>query len=168
MANCSLTHDSPGVLAAGLRLTRQPILVEVRATGSARFVVLVPARAEVGFAVTIGNTMERDKFQALVEQALDGLPEPFRERLTNVAIIVEDLPPAGIENQGILLGLFHGIPRTEKSVFYSSPPDHIFLYQKNIEAISRSEADVRREIRETLLHEVGHYFGLSEEELRGF
>jgi len=112
--------------------------------------------------------MERDKFEALVAQALDDLPEAFRERLTNVAIIVEDLPPARFENQGLLLGLFHGIPRTEKSVFYSSPPDHIFLYQKNIEAISRSEADVRREIRETLLHEVGHYFGLSEDELRGF
>jgi predicted Zn-dependent protease with MMP-like domain len=112
--------------------------------------------------------MERDKFETLVAQALDGLPAPFRERLTNVAIIVEDLPPAGIENQALLLGLFHGIPRTEKSVFYSSPPDHIFLYQRNIEAISRSEADVRRQIRATLLHEVGHYFGLTEEELRGF
>jgi predicted Zn-dependent protease with MMP-like domain len=111
--------------------------------------------------------MEREKFEALVAQALDDLPPRFRERLTNVAIIVEDLPPTGVSNQGLLLGLFHGIPRTEKSVFYASPPDHIFLYQKNIEAISRSEADVRRQIRETLLHEVGHYFGLSEEELRG-
>jgi predicted Zn-dependent protease with MMP-like domain len=111
--------------------------------------------------------MERDKFEALVEQALAELPEPFRERLTNVAIIVEDLPPAGIQTRGLLLGLFHGIPRTEKSVFYAAPPDHIFLYQKNIEAISRTEADVRREIRDTLLHEVGHYFGLDEEELRG-
>ena len=111
--------------------------------------------------------MDRDKFEALVAQALDDLPAQFRERLTNVAIIVEDLPPAGIENQGILLGLFHGIPRTGKSVFYSTPPDHIFLYQKNLEAISRSEADVRRNIRATLLHEVGHYFGLGEEELRG-
>jgi predicted Zn-dependent protease with MMP-like domain len=112
--------------------------------------------------------MEREKFEALVEQALDGLPALFRERLTNVAIIVEDLPPAGVKTQGLLLGLFHGIPRTEKSVFYSGLPDHIFLYQRNIEAISRSEADVRRQIRATLLHEVGHYFGLSEEELRGF
>ena len=111
--------------------------------------------------------MERDKFQALVGQTLDDLPAPFRERLTRMAIIVEDLPPRN-ENQGILLGLFHGIPRTEKSVFYSSPPDHIFLYQRNIEAISRSEAEVRRQIRATLLHEVGHYFGLSEKELRGF
>jgi predicted Zn-dependent protease with MMP-like domain len=98
--------------------------------------------------------MERDEFQALVEQALDDLPGPFRERLTNVAIIVEDLPLAGIEKQGLLLGPFHGIPRTEKSVFYSSPPDRIFLYQRNIEAISKSEADVRRQIRATLLHEV--------------
>ena len=112
--------------------------------------------------------MERDKFQNLVAQTLDNLPAAFRERLTNVAIIVEDLPPKGIEKDGLLLGLFHGIPRTEKSVFYSSPPDHIYLYQKNIEAIARSEAEVRRQIRDTLLHEVGHYFGLSEEELHGF
>ncbi len=111
--------------------------------------------------------MERDKFEALVEQALADLPEPFRQRLTNVAIIVEDSPPPGIEKQGLLLGLFHGIPRTEKSVFYSSPPDHIFLYQRNIEAISKNDWEVRRQIRNTLLHEVGHYFGLSEDELRG-
>ena len=112
--------------------------------------------------------MDRSRFEEIVAQALDDLPARFRERLTNVAIIVEDLPPAGVENKGLLLGLFHGIPRTEKSVFYASPPDHIFLYQRNIEAISRGEADVRWQIRATLLHEVGHYFGLSEEELRGF
>jgi len=111
--------------------------------------------------------MDRDKFEEIVAEVLDDLPEKFRERLTNVAIIVEDLPPPGVANQGILLGLFHGIPRTEKSVFYSAPPDHIFLYQRNIEAVSRSQADLRRQIRATLLHEVGHYFGLSEEELRG-
>ena len=68
---------------------------------------------------------------------------------------------------GLLLGLFYGIPRTEKSVFSSSPPDRIFLYQRNIEAVCRNEAEVRRQIRATLLHEVGHYFGLSEDELRG-
>jgi predicted Zn-dependent protease with MMP-like domain len=110
--------------------------------------------------------MRRDRFEALVAQALDDLPASFRERLTNVAVIVEDLPPPGVQNQGLLLGLFHGIPRTEKSVFYSSPPDCIYLYQRNIEAISRSEEDVRRQIHSTLLHEVGHYFGLSEEDLR--
>jgi len=110
--------------------------------------------------------MDRERFERLVEQALDDLPAAFRERLTNIAIIVEDLPPEGVTTRGLLLGLFHGIPRTEKSVFYAGLPDHIFLYQKNIEAICRSEADVRRQIRATLLHEVGHYFGLSEDELR--
>jgi len=110
--------------------------------------------------------MERTKFEALVAQALSGLPKTFRERLTNVAIIVEDLPPEEAESGGLLLGLFHGIPRTEKSVFFTSPPDRIFLYQRNIEAICASEAEVRRQIRATLLHELGHYFGLSEAELR--
>jgi predicted Zn-dependent protease with MMP-like domain len=110
--------------------------------------------------------MERSRFEALVAQALDGLPRPFREKLTNVAIIVEDSPPKETEREGLLLGLFHGVPRTEKSVFFSSPPDRIFLYQRNIEAVCGSEAEVRRQIRATLLHEVGHYFGLSEDELR--
>ena len=112
------------------------------------------------------NEMERSKFEALVAQALDGLPKTFREKLTNVAIIVEDRPPQEPDG-GLLLGLFHGIPRTEKSVFFSSPPDRIFLYQRNIEAVCASDAEVRRQIRETLSHEVGHYFGLREDELRG-
>jgi len=110
--------------------------------------------------------MEQTRFEELVAQAVDDLPETFREKLENVAIIVEDLPPEESLRGGLLLGLFHGVPRTEKSVFYSSPPDRIFLYQRNIEAVCRSEAEVRRQIRATLLHEVGHYFGLSEDELR--
>jgi predicted Zn-dependent protease with MMP-like domain len=110
--------------------------------------------------------MEQNRFEELVALALDDLPEAFREKLTNVAIIIEDLPPPGAETKGLLLGLFHGVPRTEKSVFASSPPDRIFLYQRNIESICRTEADVRRQVRATLLHEVGHYFGLSESELR--
>ena len=110
--------------------------------------------------------MDQSQFEELVAQALDDLPEAFREKLTNVAIIVEDLPPEGAKRGGLLLGLFHGIPRTEKSVFSSSPPDRIFLYQRNIEAVCRNEAEVRHQIRVTLLHEVGHYFGLSENELR--
>jgi len=109
--------------------------------------------------------MDREKFEALVEQALDSLPRTFRGKLTNVAIIVEDRPPEE-PAKGLLLGLFHGIPRTEKSTFLSSPPDRIVLYQRNIEAICASDAEMRRQVRATLLHEVGHYFGLSEDELR--
>jgi predicted Zn-dependent protease with MMP-like domain len=107
-----------------------------------------------------------NKFEALVKEALDDLPRTFREKLANVAIIVEDSPPQEPQG-GLLLGLFHGIPRTEKSVFFASPPDRIFLYQRDIEAVCSSEAEARRQVRATLLHEVGHYFGLREDELRG-
>jgi predicted Zn-dependent protease with MMP-like domain len=110
--------------------------------------------------------MDRARFEKLVEQELERLPSVFRERLTNVAIIIEDAPPRDPERNGLLLGLFHGIPRTEKSVFFSTPPDHIFLYQKNIEAVCSTEQEVRRQVRATLQHEIGHYFGLNEQELR--
>ena len=110
--------------------------------------------------------MDRKRFEKLVEQAFRQLPEVFRKKLTNVAILVEDLPPKAGTEEGLLLGLFHGIPRTEKSVFLSTPPDRIYLYQKNIESVCSTEDEVRQQVRDTLLHEVGHYFGLSEDELR--
>jgi len=111
--------------------------------------------------------MERPRFEELVEEALAALPEVFRQKLTNVAVIVEDYPPREADDNALLLGLFHGVPRTEKSVFFATPPDQIFLYQKNIEAVCSTDEQVRREIRRTLLHELGHYFGLNENELRG-
>lgn len=112
------------------------------------------------------DSVERERFEQLVGEVLDNLPEPFRSRLANLAIIVEDSPPREPDRGGILLGLFSGVPRTLKSVFSADPPDHIFLYQKNIEAICSNEKQVEQQIRDTLLHEIGHYFGLNEEELR--
>jgi predicted Zn-dependent protease with MMP-like domain len=111
--------------------------------------------------------MDRKRFDRLVEQALERLPEVFRQKLANVAIIVEDLPPRGVGRDGLLLGLFHGVPLTEKSTFYATPPDRVYLYQKNIEAVCSDDEEIRREIRDTLLHELGHYFGLNEDELKG-
>ena len=110
--------------------------------------------------------MDRQRFEELVEQALARLPKIFRRKLTNVAIIVEDSPPREPERRGLLLGLFHGLPLTEKSVFQTAPPDRIFLYQRNIEAVCSTDEEIRRQIRKTLLHELGHYFGLGEDELR--
>ncbi|MBI1940668.1 MAG: metallopeptidase family protein [Acidobacteria bacterium] len=111
--------------------------------------------------------MDRKRFDRLVEQALGRLPEAFRKKLTNVAIIVEDRPPRELGRDDLLMGLFHGVPLTEKSAFYATPPDRVYLYQKNIEAVCSSDEEIRREIRDTLLHELGHYFGLSEDELQG-
>ena len=115
---------------------------------------------------TILDAVDRKQFEKLVEQALERLPERFRRKLTNVAIIVEDSPPREAERDDVLLGLFHGVPLTEKSAFSATPPDRIILYQKNIEAVCSSDEQVCRQIRATLLHEVGHYFGLSEDELQ--
>ncbi len=110
--------------------------------------------------------VERERFERLVGEVLDSLPEPFRSRLSNLAIIVEDSPPREPDRGGLLLGLFSGVPRTLKSVFSADPPDHIFLYQKNIEAICSNDTQIEQQIRDTLLHEIGHYFGMSEDELR--
>src|SRR6516162_6352322 len=114
--------------------------------------------------------MKRDEFVKVAEEVLDSLPEEFRSRIENVAILVEGFPPNQSPRRGqrqLLLGIFHGVPTTKKSVFdLSVGPAHIVLYQKNIEAVCLSEAEVRQQIRQTLIHELGHYFGMTEEQLR--
>ena len=117
--------------------------------------------------------MKREDFVKVAEQTLDSLPEEFRSRIQNVAILVEDFPPNQSpsklgHHERLLLGIFHGVPATKRSVFnLSAGPDHIVLYQKNIEAVCSNEAEVRHQIRQTLIHELGHYFGMTEEQLRG-
>ncbi len=115
---------------------------------------------------TCQSFMNRKRFEKLVAEALNDLPEVFRAKLNNVAILVEDRPTREYPGRGILLGLFHGVPLTEKSTFHLSLPDRVVLYKKNIEAICATDEEIRHEIRVTLLHELGHFFGLSEEELR--
>ncbi len=110
--------------------------------------------------------MKRKKFEKLVEQAIEHLPKAFRQKLNNVAILVEDAQPPGSGRRGLLLGLFDGVPLTQKSTFSATPPDRVILYQKNIEALGSTDAEIRREVRDTLLHELGHYFGLDEDDLR--
>ena len=115
--------------------------------------------------------MERARFVKLVEQVLDSLPERFRERIHNLAVLVEDRPPENVARRdggrGLVLGIFHGVPATQKSVFdLSHGPSRIVLYQKNIEAVCVSDVEIRHEIRQTVLHELGHYFGMDEEQLK--
>ena len=121
--------------------------------------------------------MTRENFTRIVEEALDSLPQEFRSRIRNVAVLVEDLPPNDIapkppsprsgQKQRLLLGLFHGVPTTHKSIFdLPRGPDHVVLYQRNIEAVCSSEAEVREQIRLTVIHELGHYFGMDENQLQ--
>jgi predicted Zn-dependent protease with MMP-like domain len=115
--------------------------------------------------------MERKEFEKLVEQALAGLPRRFKKLLHNLAVIVEDNPPRDMSSRrpssSSLLGLYHGVPFKHRGSYYGNvPPDVIVIYQRPIERISSSEDEIRERVKEVVLHEIGHYFGLSEEELR--
>jgi len=126
--------------------------------------LLLPA----AYCLLLTAAMDRTQFSQLVDEALERLPQVFKEKLENVAIIVEDYPERELQEEfsGLLLGLFRGIPRTKQSTFWKTMPDQVILYQKNIEAVCRNEAQIRKEIEKTLKHEIGHYFGLSERDLR--
>ncbi len=122
--------------------------------------------------------MTRGEFRRLVAEALDSLPEEFLARMENIAVTVEDMPPEQRERERkpaprserprrLLLGVFVGVPTTQRSVFaLPGGPARIVLYQKNIEAVCHSDAEIRRQVRLTVIHEVGPYFGMSEEQLR--
>ena len=116
--------------------------------------------------------MTRDEFRACVDDALASIPDNFRDAMRNIAIVIEDEPSeeiledVGIEPPDTLLGLYQGTPLTERGWAHGNTlPDKITLYQAVIEDASDNEDDVVVAIGETLIHEIGHYFGLSEEEI---
>ena len=116
--------------------------------------------------------MTRDDFEQYVKEAVATIPSRFRKAVTNLAIVVEDEPSADlleemeIEPPDSLFGLYQGTPLTERTWGYGNTlPDRITLYQRPIEDASEDEDDLVICIGETLIHELGHYFGLSEEEI---
>jgi predicted Zn-dependent protease with MMP-like domain len=118
--------------------------------------------------VRIGRT----EFEKLVEQAIDSLPPRFLRHVENVEVVVEDEPTddelrsAGLEPGATLLGLYQGVPQTRRDTWYGNVlPDRIIIYQRPIQASARDRREIRKEIRVTLMHEIGHYFGLREDEL---
>ena len=116
--------------------------------------------------------MTREEFTALVEEALQEIPRRFRDAMTNVAVVVEDEPPPHILDEmeigpdDTLFGLYHGTPLTERGWTYGNAlPDRISIYQWPIEDACDTEDDIRDCVAETVIHEFGHYFGMSEEEI---
>jgi predicted Zn-dependent protease with MMP-like domain len=116
--------------------------------------------------------MTRERFRHLVSEAIDTIPIRFRRELQNIAIVVEDRPSRAlledmeIEPPSTLFGLYQGTPLTERRWDHGNVlPDRIAIFQEPIEDVSESEEDIVTEVGETLIHEVGHYFGLSEDEL---
>jgi predicted Zn-dependent protease with MMP-like domain len=116
--------------------------------------------------------MTRTRFEELVKDALASIPARFRKAIHNVAIVVEEEPSAAllremeIEPPDTLFGLYQGTPLTERRWDYGNTlPDRVILFQGPIERESEDEEDAVVAIGETLIHELGHYFGLSEEEI---
>jgi predicted Zn-dependent protease with MMP-like domain len=106
--------------------------------------------------------VEDDRFEAMVTEALDGLPPELGRRMRNVAVTVEH----GCGPRG-LLGLYRGVPLTKRTTHYAGVlPDQITIYQQAICAICRTEADVVEQVRRTIVHEVGHHFGIGDGRLR--
>jgi predicted Zn-dependent protease with MMP-like domain len=106
--------------------------------------------------------IERARFDEMVARSLDGLPDDLGQMMRNVAVTVEeDAGPPG------LLGLYQGVPLTSRGSFYAGAlPDRITIYRRAICAICDTEQQVADQVRRTVIHEVGHHFGISDERLR--
>lgn len=107
-------------------------------------------------------SVDPEDFEQMVATAMDGLPAEFSRLMKNIAVLVEHGPgPRG------LLGLYQGVPLTSRTTNYAAVlPDRITIYQQAICAICSSEAEVIEQVRRTVIHEVGHYFGISDQRLR--
>ncbi len=105
--------------------------------------------------------VEPERFEEMVAEALDGLPEDLGRLMSNVAVTVEHRPgPPG------LLGLYQGIPLTSRTTGYAGVlPDHIIIYRQAICAICRTEDELADQVRRTVIHEVGHHFGIGDARL---
>jgi predicted Zn-dependent protease with MMP-like domain len=121
----------------------------------------------------LNNAAREKTFEALVVEALDKLPPDIQEKLENVEVVVEWRPsPALVRRLGLrpgdtLFGLYEGVPLTQRTSAYGLVlPDKITIFREPIEAYSRSDEQVRRRIRHTVLHELAHHFGISDERLR--
>ena len=118
------------------------------------------------------SLLQRELFEKLVAEALHSIPKRFRKELRNIAIIVEDEPSKelldemGIAPPDTLLGLYQGIPLTERGWAHGNAlPDRILIFQGPHQRDADDEDDLVVAIGETLIHEIGHYFGMSEEQI---
>jgi predicted Zn-dependent protease with MMP-like domain len=109
--------------------------------------------------------MTLDEFRNAAADALENLPGSFKEKMSNVEMVISDEPAK--QGNSLLLGLYQGVPISERNTWYAGAlPDKITLYRKNIESICRDDAEIKRQIAKTIIHEVGHHFGLSEKDIR--
>jgi predicted Zn-dependent protease with MMP-like domain len=104
--------------------------------------------------------MTDEAFEQIVRAAIQSLPPEFLTQLDNVEVVIEDIPP----HNAPLLGLYRGVPKTGRFGYFALP-DKITIYREPLLQISRNEDEAKINIRNTVIHEIGHHFGLSDEEL---
>ncbi len=116
--------------------------------------------------------MERDKFEEIITNTLQSIPDKFKDKIENLSIVIEDgdMDPA-LKNKidtrnRCTLGLYQGVPATLKTGRSNILPDKITIYKKTLEDVSRNDEELEKNIRRVLLHELGHYFGLDENKLK--
>ncbi len=117
--------------------------------------------------------LTRKEFEELVVSALRGLPKFFKKKMKNVDVVVEDrasrdlLSEVGLQSPCELLGLYQGIPLDRRGFYYGNVlPDKITLFQIPIESMCQTKKEIKEKVKEVVIHEVGHYFGLDDEKLR--
>ena len=121
------------------------------------------ARALEPDGYVVPHRVSREHFAALAEEAFAAIPAEFRARLDNTLVVVDDLPDLEAVQEGEdpdLLGVYDGATAMDRGL-----PERIVLYQRNHEQVCASESELRREVNETMRHEIGHHFGMNEEEL---
>ncbi|OGL42908.1 MAG: hypothetical protein A2042_01840 [Candidatus Schekmanbacteria bacterium GWA2_38_11] len=116
--------------------------------------------------------MKMEEFEKLVERAISDLPAKFKKRMKNVAVVVEDEPSneillkMGLNSKQTLLGLYQGVPLSKRDSNYCNVlPDKITIFKKPIEAINQNKDRLEEEIKQVVIHEIGHYFGMDESDL---
>jgi predicted Zn-dependent protease with MMP-like domain len=120
--------------------------------------------------------MDRQRFEDLVRNAIDELPEKFGRALENVAIVIEDEPSADLlralglhPQRDTLFGLYQGVPLDERgATFAGALPDKISIYYRPLRRACRTPHQLQREVRKTLIHEIAHYFGMGDNEIEDF
>ena len=116
--------------------------------------------------------MDREKFEELVRQGIEAIPQRFLKKLDNVDIVIEDEPTEEqmkklkLGKGTKLFGLYQGVPQTRRGHYSWVLPDKITIFKKPIEEVTSSEKEVREKVKETVWHEIAHHFGLNEERVR--
>lgn len=119
--------------------------------------------------------MTRQRFEEIAEDAFDHMPDELKQRVENVQVVVEDYPTpeqlkrVRLKSRQQLLGLYEGVPLSHRGIWYGSAPtlpDRISLFQANIEAVCSTEDEVEEKIRDVLIHEIAHHFGMDEQQIR--